>query len=111
MKIHDARPPAAVEKPEVNAISDQANEGDLEEKGRLTACSGINLRTLVLAVVVACIMSLLGGTTLSYSSSTLLELQELPDIRFRFEDTILSDLFGVRRIHVAIFFIVWYSLG
>ena len=75
--------------------SDAEGGGGSSERKRCLSCSGVNLRTLVVVVVVACMMSLLGGTTLSYSSSTLLELQELPNIRFRFEDTLLSDLFGV----------------
>ncbi len=64
-------------------------------KACLSCCTGI--RALVPAVITACIMSLLGGTTLSYSSSTLLELKDLPDPRLRFDTTLLSDIFGVRK--------------
>ena len=64
-----------------------------------TKCSecynSVSLWTLLPAVVIACIMSLLGGTTLSYSSSTLLELNELANPHFRFDNALLSDLFGV----------------
>lgn len=64
-----------------------------------TYCCGqcppdLRLWTVLYAVLTACIMAFLVGTTLAYSSPALLELAQLQDAEFRF-DTRLSDIFGV----------------
>lgn len=53
------------------------------------------LCTVVYSILTACVMSLLVGVTLSYSSPVLLELTQLSDQEFRL-NTQLADLFGVR---------------
>ena len=78
----------------ISEANGSKDSNDIAAKYRKCNTSA-SLWTLLPAVVIACIMSLLGGTTLSYSSSTLLELKELPNSHFRFDNSLLSDLFGV----------------
>ena len=58
--------------------------------------SRIRLWTTLYSVFTTCIMSLLIGTTIAYSSPVVLELRQSPDPDFRLDSTLLLDLFGVR---------------
>ena len=76
-----------------------------------TCCAGLRFRTVLPAVITASIMSVLGGTVLTYSSPTLLELRELPDPDLRF-NTQLSEIFGVSYYYNLIYrdSCLYYSL-
>lgn len=53
------------------------------------------LWTVVYSVLTTCLLTILVGATIAYSSPALLELKELEDPKFRFNIQ-LSDIFGVR---------------
>lgn len=62
--------------------------------GTNTAKVAERLWTVVYSVFTACLLALLLGATLSFSSPVLVELSRLDDPQFRF-NTELSDVFGV----------------
>ena len=90
----DGKAEAAVVKGKIDEEIDTKFTGDV----CVLKCSGPRMRlwTTLYSVLTACILSLLLGTTIAYASPALLELRELPDPDFRFNSTLLLDLFGVR---------------
>ena len=76
--------------------------GYLPPKVPICSCCSSELRlwTVLYAVLTACIMTFLVGTTLTYSSLALLQLTQLQDPQLRF-DTLLAGIFGVSSILVV----------
>lgn len=55
----------------------------------------VRMWTVVYSVLTTCLLSLLVGASIAFSSPVLVELTQLQDPDFRF-NTQLSDIFGVR---------------
>ncbi len=79
-------------------MSDSTQKGELEvEDPGLTDVVKVPVRlwSVVYSVLTTCLLALLIGATLSFSSPVLVELTQLEDPEFSF-NTQLSDVFGVR---------------